>query len=125
MKERNLVTLDDVYEDLIALVSEVGAQADVPAEAEAFFSELVAAFPGEREEFVQHARKNLRDWFRAVNAYPVWVQEAEWPFSNGRPMVFVGQIDVPAGKGLFHDDAAFYVFWDPETGDTREVIQVA
>ena len=40
-------------------------------------------------------------------------------------MVFVGALDRgPEVSGL-HDDARFFVFWDPESGVTETVIQVS
>jgi hypothetical protein len=119
------MTLDEVYDDLIRMVSEVGAQVDVPIEAEAFFSEKVRGFSGDRQEVLDQVRQSLRTWFRAVDQYPAWLQEAEWPFSGGRPMIFVGQIDVPAATRMLHDDASFFVFWDPDSGEVRTLIQVA
>ncbi len=119
------MTLDDVYEELLGMVSEVGAQVSVPLESEEFFSGMVTEFTGSREQFLDFVRENLRRWFRTVHTSPQWIQEAEWQFSDGKPMVFVGQIDVPREKGLFHDDASFYVFWNPVTGETKNVIQVA
>jgi hypothetical protein len=40
-------------------------------------------------------------------------------------MVFVGQVAVPQPTGYFHDDAAFFVFWNPDTGKVRTIVQVA
>ena len=118
------MTLDEVYDDLVSIVSEVGAQVDVPREAEAFFTAVVERC-ATKEDCLEHVRDNLRTWFRAVHSYPVWIQEAEWQFAQGRPMIFVGQVDVPAAKGLLHDDSSFFVFWDPEGGEIRTVSQVA
>ena len=60
-----------------------------------------------------------------IDRSPEWIQEAEWQFADGKPMVFVGQIDVPHAKGVFHDDASFFIFWSPDTGEVRGTIQVA
>jgi hypothetical protein len=119
------MTLDDVYSELLELVSPFGAQLTAPIEAEEFFGREVESFAGSRESLLDHIRTNLPDWFRAVGDRPRWIQEAEWQFSGGKPMVFVGQIDVPAGKSVYHDDASFFVFVDPASGETKTVIQVA
>jgi hypothetical protein len=66
--------------------------------------------------------------FWCVKTRPVWLQGADWPVLQGRPMVFVGQIDTPGGSAHLPDrtldrGTSFYVFWDPETGITRVVVQ--
>jgi len=119
------MTLDDVYADLTRIVSEVGAQVDVPIEREVFFSQMLEGFADHREQFLDYVTKNVQEWFRVVEHGPRWLQEGEWQFSGGRPMVFVGQIDIPAARQFFHDDAAFFVFWNPETGETKTLVQVA
>lgn len=119
------MTLDEVYERLLPLVSEAHAQVDVPIESEQFFSDMAENYAGTPEEFLAYVRENLGVWFKAVGERPDWIQEAEWQFSGGGPMVFVGQLDVPADAGYFHDDARVFVFWDPATGETKSIIQVA
>jgi hypothetical protein len=97
----------------------------VPIESEEFFATLVSRFAGSKSDFLRYVKENLPSWFRFVSQPPRWLQEAEWQFSRGVPMVFVGQVDVSAGAQWFHDDASFFVFWDPETGETKVTIQVA
>jgi hypothetical protein len=90
--------------------------------AENYFTELVVRFD-------DHAalRRHLEDFapglFRCLREPPNWIQDPEWPWAGGRPMVFVGSIVAP--PGTFHDDARFYVFWSPEVGTRECIIQVA
>lgn len=119
------MNLDDVYSELLELVSKHGTQLTAPIEAEEFFTRQVESFNGSREQLLEHFRVNLPTWFRAISDQPRWIQEAEWQFTRGEPMVFVGQLDVPAGTGIYHDDASFFVFVDPRSGETKTVIQVA
>jgi hypothetical protein len=119
------MTLDEVYSELLELVSSHGTQLTVPIEAEEFFARQVELFQGSREQLLDHVRASLPSWFRSVGDRPRWIQEAEWQFAGGAPMIFVGQIDVPAGKGIYHDDAAFFLFVDPRSGETKAVVQVA
>lgn len=119
------MTFDDVYEELLSLTSEVGARPDVPMESEQFFSKVVEDFDGTKEECLEHIKNNLHNWFRFVFEEPRWLQEPDWQFLNGKPMVFIGQIEIPVTTGYFHDDASFYVFGEIETGETKVVIQVA
>jgi hypothetical protein len=116
------VTFDEMHPDLLDLLSPAGALPDVPAEAEEFFTQLVAQFP-DKESCRQYIAANVSKWFRCLRGLPDWIQEADWPWARGHPMVFVGSIDAP--RGVFHDDARFYLFWCPESGATQCVIQVA
>jgi hypothetical protein len=97
----------------------------LPIESEVFFTALVEHFDGTKEQFLAYVREHIRDWFRWVKREPEWIQSPEWRFFNGKPMVFVDQIDLPGTTGVFHDDARFYVFWDPDSGVTDVIIQVA
>lgn len=120
------MNLDDVYDELLRIVSERGARVDVPIESERFFSQVVEGFRGTREELLEHVRANAPRWFRWIGAPPEWIQDAEWQFTDdGRPMVFVGQLVIPAGSGLFHDEARVFVFIDPDSDDVKTVTQVA
>ncbi len=119
------MTLDDLYDDLIEVVSEAAAQVDIPIESEEFFSKIVKNFDGSKEECLMYIEANVKRWFRCITERPKWIQEAEWQFNNGNPMVFVGQVEVDPASGFFHDSAIFYLFWDSKTGETKTAIQVA
>lgn len=112
---------EDIYPKLLATVSMVGA--DLTDECELFFENELASFSGSAEDFVVHARTQIHRWFRCVAAYPEWLQNAEWQFDAGKPMMFTGQLAVPRSSGLFHDDAAIFVFVNP-SGIIRTVLQI-
>ena len=118
------MTLDEVFDDLVVIVSEVGAQVDVPREAATFFTAIAAGFDT-REDFLRYAKEHARTWFVSIAGPPDWLQESEWAFDDGKPMVFVGHLDVPASAGYMHDDARFFLFWNPENGTTKSVIQTS
>ena len=63
--------------------------------------------------------------FEVIDKRPEWIQDPEWQFNNGKPMTFVGQLELEQDKIKLHDDALFYVFWDRETGTTKTIIQIA
>jgi hypothetical protein len=119
---RITVTLDEAMPDLLELISPMGALPDRPVEAEAFFATLVEQFSN-RAALRSHIVSQRGDWFRVLGERPMWIQEAEWQWSANEPMVFVGSIDAP--QGTFHDDARFFLFWAPRSGETKCVIQVA
>jgi hypothetical protein len=116
---------DDLYQDVLELVSRAGARIECPAECEEFLDQVIAAHQGTRGELIEYMIANVGNWFKCVNEGPRWIQEAEWQFFDGRPMVFIGQHDILRSEFLFHDDASFYVFYSPEHGVTKTIVQVA
>jgi hypothetical protein len=116
---------DDVEMDLLMMASEWGVRVGIPIECEQFFQAQVKAFTGTRGDFLAYVKRHLPYWFRSVNELPQWIHEAEWQFFDGRPMLFVGQHDVSQDQSGLHDDASLFVFWDPRTGETKTVIQIA
>jgi hypothetical protein len=115
----------DVEKDIFLLVSEVGVRADIPIESEEFFTAIVENFSGSPDELLSHIKSNLNYWFRHLGKKPCWLQEPEWQFSNGKPMIFIGQINVSNVSQYFQNEAAFFCFWDPETGETKTIIQIS
>jgi hypothetical protein len=73
-------------------------------------------------ELRQWLRERLLKEFRFASQPPEWIQSPEWPVVNGKPLVFLGQLEV---EHYFHDEAAVFVFHDPDTGECQTVIQVA
>jgi hypothetical protein len=116
------MTLDVLLPDLFELFRPFHARPDYPIEAEEFFTTLVSQF-SDRDACLNYIRLHLPTWFRSLSRRPDWIQGEEWLWWNGKPMVFVGSIDAP--PGTFHDDGRFYLFWCPDSGVTRAVIQVA
>jgi hypothetical protein len=119
------MTLDEVYNDLLSEAASAEIDISSSEDAERFFTEIVTTFEGDKNEFVAYVRAKLPEWFRCITVRPLWIQNADWQFAGGKPMVFAGQFDVSCDAGWFHDDASFYTFWDPEMGDTKTVIQVS
>ncbi len=60
--------------------------------------------------------------YRCLGKPRRWLQSPKWLCQDGRPLVFVGQLDV---GGLHHDDAQVYVFHDAQDGRYRTVEQCA
>ena len=116
------MTFDDMLLNLLALTAPQGARPDVPQEAEAYFTQLVARFD-DREKCRVHLAEVVPGMFRCLSGQPDWIQDPNWPWFKDEPLVFVGSLEAP--PGTFHDDARFYVFWSPKVGITRCVIQVS
>jgi hypothetical protein len=117
------VNYEDVEVELMTLLAaEAGARPDIPIEAEEFFRELVERFGGSRNDLLAHVRANARRWFTSVGQPPEWIQAEEWPWSGGRPMVFLGQLEVRRATELPFDGSVF-LFIDRTTGEVRTVTQ--
>jgi hypothetical protein len=116
------MTFEEAIPELFDVIPRYGARPDIPIAAETFFTELVLRFD-DRATLRRHLEEHAAEWFRCLQRRPEWIQDPEWPWAGGRPMVFVGSIDAP--PGTFHDDARFYVFWSPEIGTRECIIQVA
>ncbi len=110
---------------LLTVGEELSFDPQSSAEAVSFFVGLLQDFHGRQGELADWLRGHVASCFSCIHERPRWIQGRDWQFWSNRPMVFVGQIDVSAGANWLHDDAAFYVFWSPETGVTRTIVQVA
>jgi hypothetical protein len=115
---------DSAFETLMTVGAKYGVRPDVPIESEDFFRELISRYSGLESGFSSWLDQELASQFRCVLKRPEWLQSPEWPIFQGRPMMFVGQIDYPIGSNqVFNHDASYYVFLDYETGTTKTVVQ--
>jgi hypothetical protein len=118
------MTYDEIYEDLITIGQKHGFRPDVPIETEDFFRDLVASYRGPNDHLLSWLDEEAVKNYRFLVHLPRWLQEPEWPLIGGRPMTFVGQIELPKGSApALNHSAAFYVFWDSGTGATKVVVQ--
>lgn len=87
-------------------------------EADAYIGKILNEIPEDlpNKTRVQMFRARIKEEFHLDGKrYPYWLQEAEWPFNNGKPMRYASQ----ASKG----EMRFYLFEDVETGEERVVFQ--
>lgn len=107
-----------------------GTNAFVSPEADVFFQHLLDQYQGQQDDYESLKKwlhKKIPEVFVALGERPKWIQDARWPFFEGEPMIFVGQIDIsvqgdnPALK-MFHDDTSFYVFINRTGVRVTEVI---
>lgn len=68
---------------------------------------------------INWCKTKLKELFKYENKPPRWVQEAEWPIVNGKPLVFKNQT-----KEKKDDERVYFHFYDPETGIEKTVMQV-
>ena len=97
-----------------------GVRPDVPLEAEAFTRELLRNYKGGRDTLANWYGEQLELNYRSLDDPPEWIQDPEWAFDGGRPMVFVGQLERTVDR---HGTLVFYIFWNPKTGATKVVTQ--
>jgi hypothetical protein len=116
------MTLDEIYDEVLEIVCERGAE--ICGDIELFLTKEIEAIPGTKEEVISAVSAKASEWFRSAGDRPEWIQFADWPVRDGKPMVFLGQVAVPPSAGLFHDDAAAFVFIAPD-GVTTTIIQVS
>ncbi|MCQ3930164.1 MAG: hypothetical protein DPW16_06860 [Chloroflexi bacterium] len=93
---------------------------------EDFFRNLLAEYKGtlDKEGLTTYLDKAMAEAFIAYGERPRWIQSADWPFHNGKPMIFVGQIDIPGEVGGFHDDTSFYIFHPQPTFSDDECVVI-
>lgn len=117
------MSLDDAY----SLVMEVADRFSVRADNhEELFDSILQEYDGPSAGLASWLAQRIPQAFPAIAKRPVWIQEEEWPVDDhGTPLVFMGQIDVPAGTSrFFHDDVSLFVFFDP-AGEPEVVMQQA
>lgn len=108
----------DIYSMMLEVTEEFGSDPDESDESELFFRKLLSTYIGPKDVAAinEWLKQQLATHFVALSERPRWIQAAEWPFANGKPMVFAGQIDLTHSMGehvvpgYFHDDTSIYVF---------------
>ncbi|MFB2586727.1 hypothetical protein [Herbiconiux liukaitaii] len=71
------------------------------------------------EQRTDAIRRAIEERFRSLDQTPRWIQSPEWPIVDGRPLIFVGALDI---SKIRHDVTDLYVFID-DTGRTVTVEQ--
>jgi len=107
----------DTFLLLLQVCDRYGVDPQIPEESEQFFRELLGTYMGNTDptSIETWLSEEVPKHFVALNERPSWIQGADWPFANGKPMIFAGQIDLSVSdmKHLpwqYHDDTSLYVF---------------
>jgi hypothetical protein len=118
-----MLDFDDLptYELLIAAGKPYGVDPSSSIACEQFFRALLPAYAGPLDPLsvAGWLEAQIQSHFRALDGPPAWIQSSEWPFADGQPMIFAGQINYSIGQGgltaqLFHADTSFYLFIAPK-----------
>ena len=82
-----------------------------------FLQNIYATAPeGTKEEKLEWCKREILRQFRYEIDPPEWIQGAEWPIVNGKPLVFRGQEETEEGIER-------YYFYDLETGEEKIIEQ--
>ena len=104
---------------LLKLGNQYGFDPLASQEAEDYFQTLLGRYQGPPEGKRAFLEGEVsRAFCCCCGSRPVWIQSAEWPFENGEPMWFAGQLEPEAGYG-----SVFYVFWNRDSGAVKTVVQ--
>lgn len=89
----------------------------------AYMQSKILPAAGDRtgDDLKQWLQTRLLELFRYIEQPPDWIQDPTWPIGEHGPLVFLGQLSI---NHYFHDEAAVYIFHDPNTGGCVTMIQV-
>jgi len=107
--------------DLMIQLSEFGVDPLIPRESKDFFLKAIEGFDGSKEDCINYIVKKVPEWFTGVKGLPDWIQNPEWQFSEGKPMLYVGQLEASMPG---HQDSVFFLFWNPDNGEFKVVHQM-
>ena len=60
-------------------------------------------------DFISFMKDEIKRRFVSLNKPPKWLQDVCWPILDGKPLIFVGQLDI---SKIRHDTSYVYVFGD-------------
>ena len=116
-----------IPKDILEIVCKLGKELHIhplsSLESENYFYGVLSNFQGKKEELIAYLSEQIKKDFKFLTEMPEWLQESDWQFHNGKPMCFVGQIEVKINQGSYIHSLMFYVFWDTDTGITKTIIQ--
>lgn len=112
-------------EILLDLGNEYGFDPLSSIESEKFFKDLISKYNIKEVDFLDLLRKDIEKLFKVIDKKLEWIQDPEWQFNNGKPMEFIGQLDIKKNKIGLQDDVTFYVFWDRDAGKMKTIMQIA
>lgn len=105
-----------IYDLLLDIGRKYGFDPSSSVAIEDYFRQLLTTYQGELKEdsiAIWLEEKVEEDFISLSQFRPKWIQHAQWPVHFGKPMRFVGQIDIDrneTNRDYFHDDTSYYVF---------------
>lgn len=117
----------DIPSKILTLLLDIGRDLGIDplssTESEAYFLQLLRTAPDDPSALPVYLRGAMERDFPIMETYPRWLQGAEWPFREGRPLCFVGQLEAAVKRDGCLRRIAFYIFWNPKTGESETIQQ--
>lgn len=120
----------EVFKVVIKVCAKLQADASDSIEAREFYGNLLKEYGGEYDvkQLQTWLEEHLPRYYIALKKRPHWIQSPDWPFYEGKPMIFVGQIDLKVTSDhitekYFHDNTSFYVFMGANTAYYKVIVQ--
>ena len=122
--------LSDLETEILVrnIVFDYGVEPLTSIESEKYFRDLIAQYDGEKDDdlFKNWLSEKIEQQFLCFDTRPEWIQHPEWPFYEGKPMIFVNHVDVLVEScekiGLTRiNDRRLYIFMARDK-DVSEVI---
>ncbi len=109
-------TLSIEFSDIVRSSLPKWLQVDVK-----YFQEIGATFDGNNKKDVkQKIKEKVLSDFKSIKSAPKWIQDEFWPFLDGKPMLFIGELDM---GNLLHDTSNVYVFYDQSSNTFKNIVQ--
>lgn len=109
-------TLSIEFGDIVRSLLPKWLQVDVK-----YFEEIGATFDGNNKKDVKlMIKEKVSSDFKFIKSAPKWIQDQFWPLSEGKPMVFIGELDMGT---LMHDTSRVFVFYDQSSNTFKNIVQ--
>jgi hypothetical protein len=108
-----------LYLLVVDVADRFGVEPSMSQESEDYFVRMLDDFLGDPTDLQQWLEERIAHAFVSLGERPRWIQGAQWPFAEGQPMIFAGQMELAPQQGgiaeqLFHDATSLYVFLAPK-----------
>ena len=86
-----------------------------------FFSEICSDYNKKnKREIKSRIEDKIKKEFIYLKKYPQWLQAPNWPIENGKPLVFIGELDL---SNISHDTTRVYVFYNSQNNSFINIKQ--
>lgn len=114
----------DIIDPLYQLCGKYDLDPEMNIDSERYFLNIINTidYDDVKDLMLQLEPKILKD-FVCLNEQPEWIQNPDWQFNEGKPMIFIGQLSKGYNNLGISCDMVFYIFYDPDDGTVKTVIQ--
>ena len=84
---------DDIYEPLLDLCCKYDLDPEMNIDSEKYFLNAIDSFGiNDNDELIRQLEIKIKKEFVSLNSQPEWIQNPDWQFNEGKPMIFIGQL---------------------------------